>query len=151
MWAEYLCRNVTCVCLLMDLRRLHRINCQWWRRNNFPTLTPVFRSPREKHFRLYNVELFFFFFLSEQKLRRPKKTSNGDKSPVRPWRVQKHILLASCCLHTFSACVHTCRPAELPVVQSLVYTSRCVFFFFFRPPAQIRIKSETSVGDVLIL
>lgn len=76
----------------------------------------MFCSLREK---ILDFVTWSFFCKSEQKTGRWQKSRTSLK-------VQKHSLLASCCLHTLSADVLTCRPAELPVVQSLHYTSRCV-------------------------
>lgn len=69
-------------------------------------------------------------------LQKVSKTSDDAKSPAYLVPAHDLIFLAPCCLRTSSASVHTCRRAELPVVQSLLYTSRCVF----RPPARIRFR-----------
>ncbi len=78
----------------------------------------------EKDFKLCNMELKTN--LIKQKLK-PPKTKNNAKSPVCLGPVHESIFLASCCLHTSSASVHICQSAELPEVQLLTYTSRCVF------------------------
>lgn len=64
------------------------------------------------------------------------ETSDDARSPAYLVPVHDWMFLAPCCLRTSSAPVHTCGRAELPVVQSLLYTSRCVF----RPPACIRFR-----------